>query len=69
MVGTAPSMVASGTRAVGRERGNRAQQAVCVGMRGGSEDIGLRAQLDQVSGIHHSHAIGDLRKPRRDRAR
>ena len=47
--------------AVGRKRGNGAQQTLSVGMSGRTKNIGLRAKLDQVAGIHHRDAIGDVR--------
>jgi len=47
--------------AVGRESRNGAQQTLSVGMRGCAKNIGLRAELDQVAGVHDGDAIGDVR--------
>ena len=47
--------------AVSLECGNRAQQALRVGMTGGVKNIRLRAELDQAAGIHDRNPIGDMR--------
>ena len=47
--------------AVGLECGNRAQQALRVGMTGGVKNIRLRAELDQAAGVHDRDAIGYVR--------
>ena len=46
--------------AVGLEIGHSMEQASRVGMRGGLENIFLRAHLDERSGVHDSDAIGHL---------
>ena len=46
-------------RAIGGERGDGAQQALRVGMRGGGEDCGFGCEFDQASGIHHGYPVGD----------
>lgn len=47
--------------AVGRQGRNGAQQALCIGMRGGAENICFGAEFNQVSGVHYGDAIGDMR--------
>ena len=47
--------------AVGRKRRNSAQQALRIRMSGCVEDIGFGAQFDQVPGVHHGDAIGNVR--------
>jgi len=61
MGGTAPSDGRERKSAVGLECGNRAQQALRVGMTGGVKNIRLRAELDQAAGVHDRDAIGHMR--------
>src|ERR1700694_4205224 len=46
--------------AVSHERGNRAQQTLSIRMRGRAENIDLRAELDQVAGVHHGATMGNM---------
>ena len=50
-----------GKGAVGRERGNGAQQALGIGMSGRAENVGLCTEFDQAAGVHDGYAIGDVR--------
>ena len=49
---------------VGRQRWDRSQQSLRVGMRRSREDRGLGREFNQAPRIHHRDAIGDMRDNR-----
>jgi len=55
--------------AICSQRGNRAQQPLRIRMSGRVKDGGLRAEFDQIAGIHHGHAVRHMRNHRQSRAR
>ena len=57
--GTAPSMARSGSLRLVFERGDGAEQAAGVGVRGALEELAHGSAFDDSSGIHHGDAVAD----------
>ena len=47
--------------AVGRERGDRAEQSLRIGMSRGVKDVCLRSQFDQAPRVKDCHPVRDMR--------